>query len=48
MTGFDGVGNGQLMVVRSRAGWGRWGRTVVKVQEEETHMEEIREGVVVW
>ena len=45
MTGFDGVGNGQLMVVRSRAGWGR---TVVRVQEEETHMEEIREGVVVW
>ena len=47
MTGFDGVGNEQLMVERSSEGWGRQRRTVVRVQEEEAHMEEIREGVVV-
>ena len=46
MTGFDGVGNEQLMVERSSEGWGRQRRTVVR-QEEEAHMEEIREGVVV-
>ena len=47
MTGFDGVGNEQLMVERSSEGWGRQRRTVVREQEEEAHMEEIREGVVV-
>ena len=47
MTGFDGVGNKRLMMVeRSSEGRRRQKRTVVREQEE-AHMEEIREGEVV-